>query len=122
MRASFDDPTSCRTRAWAMCRATGDPAPWLLAGTARPGLDQGQDGDRRQQQPGGEQEMQGKGEDGQDPDDDEDKKDDPGHGDRSPFRQAVFVALSLPWAAAAVDRDQPRFAPWYAPGGIRGIP
>jgi hypothetical protein len=51
----------------------------LLTGAARPELDPGHDGDG-QHQPGGEQDVQDKAEDGQGQDGDEDEGDD----DRSP--------------------------------------
>src|SRR5437763_15534684 len=89
----------------------------LLAGTARPELDPGNDGDGHQQ-PRGEQDVQ----DGQGDDSDEDQGNDGEHGDRSPVMPSGCVVDSrLPPAAASVDRDQPRFAPWSRPSGTSGL-
>ena len=87
---------------------------------ARPELDQGQDGDGRQQPW---QQVHREAEDDYGRDGEKDKSKDPRHGDRSPFGSGGGVhALRVPPAVAPVDRDQPRFTPWCVPRRHQGHP
>jgi hypothetical protein len=69
---------------------SGRPASGLPVGAARPELDPGQDGDGHQQ-PRGDQHVHGDAEHGQGHDGDKSKGDDPGPGDRSPFRSGGWL-------------------------------
>src|SRR6516162_2701721 len=104
-----------------MCRPGGG----LAVGATRPERDPGHDADGYQHQ-GGEQDVRADAEDGQGYDGEQDKGDDREHGDRSPFTLRCCVVSGpgvcgsraygsrLPPAVTAVDRDQPRTAPWCA--------
>jgi Isopentenyl transferase len=95
----------------------------LLMGAARAELDPGQDANGCHEQPGREQDMHGKAEDGQGHDGNEDEGDDREHGDRSPFMSHTGAdGLRLPLPVAHVDRDQPWFVPEVHPGWHQGEP
>src|ERR1022692_2956366 len=73
---------------------------------ARAELDPGHDGDGHQQ-PGREQEVHGEADDDEGHDGDEGKGDDPGHGDRSPFKLS-WSRLPRPCLKAAADGGRRR--------------
>ena len=97
----------------------------LPAGAARPEPDPGHDG-QGHQHPGGEQDVHGEAEDGQGHDGEKAKARMAGMMISPSFSPALagrfVLALSLPPPGAGVDRDQPRFAPWYVPEAHPGHP